>query len=194
MVAEPNESRDRVLDVAERLFMENGYDAVKLKQIADALGIKQASLYYHFPEGKKSLFIETVRRSMERHRLGIENVIREAGNYWLDQLKAVAHWLLSQPPMDAMMLVKTNIPDVDPTTLTELTEVSYEALILPVSNILNNAQYRGEVFTIDTGLIAGSFVVMITSLHGLKEEWNPRPRLEMADELIRVFTEGLRPR
>jgi AcrR family transcriptional regulator len=45
--------------VALALFTEQGYDATSLRQIADALGINKASLYYHFPSKEailRSLF------------------------------------------------------------------------------------------------------------------------------------------
>ncbi|MEP4559632.1 MAG: helix-turn-helix domain-containing protein, partial [Nitratireductor sp.] len=40
--------RDGVLDIAARLFREQGYGSVSLRKIADAAGIKAGSIYYHF--------------------------------------------------------------------------------------------------------------------------------------------------
>lgn len=40
--------RDGVLDVAARLFREQGYGPVSLRKIAQAAGIKAGSIYYHF--------------------------------------------------------------------------------------------------------------------------------------------------
>jgi len=37
-----------VLDVAARLFREQGYGSVSLRKIAEAAGIKAGSIYYHF--------------------------------------------------------------------------------------------------------------------------------------------------
>lgn len=52
--------RENLLDTAEQLFTSRGYTAVTLKDIAKALGIKQASLYYHFPLGKEDLYVEVM--------------------------------------------------------------------------------------------------------------------------------------
>lgn len=38
----------RVFAAARQLFLNHGYAAVSMQQIADAVGIKKASLYYHF--------------------------------------------------------------------------------------------------------------------------------------------------
>ena len=43
------DTRQRAIEVALDLFTEQGYDKTSLREIADRLGIKKASLYYHFP-------------------------------------------------------------------------------------------------------------------------------------------------
>ena len=50
--------RDGVLDVAARLFREQGYGSVSLRKIAEAAGIKAGSIYYHF--GSKDEIIAAV--------------------------------------------------------------------------------------------------------------------------------------
>ena len=50
--------RDGVLDVAARLFREQGYGSVSLRKIAEAAGIKAGSIYYHF--GSKDEIVAAV--------------------------------------------------------------------------------------------------------------------------------------
>jgi AcrR family transcriptional regulator len=40
--------REQILDAAAEMFCEQGYEATSTRQIALAVGVKQASLYYHF--------------------------------------------------------------------------------------------------------------------------------------------------
>ncbi|MHB1508404.1 MAG: TetR/AcrR family transcriptional regulator [Acidimicrobiales bacterium] len=47
-------TRDRIVEVAARLFHQHGYHATTMRQIADGVGIKAASLYNHFA-GKQEL-------------------------------------------------------------------------------------------------------------------------------------------
>ena len=47
-MAEPT-TRERILDVAGDLFVEQGYDGTSLREIADRMGFTKAALYYHFP-------------------------------------------------------------------------------------------------------------------------------------------------
>ena len=49
-------TRDRILDVALDLFIDQGYDGTSLRQIADRLGITKAALYDHF-EAKEDILM-----------------------------------------------------------------------------------------------------------------------------------------
>src|ERR687885_1100860 len=44
-----NVTRTRIQDVALALFATRGYDATSLQEIATALDVTKAALYYHFP-------------------------------------------------------------------------------------------------------------------------------------------------
>ena len=41
-------TRERILDVAADLFIEQGYDLASLREIAERMGFTKAALYYHF--------------------------------------------------------------------------------------------------------------------------------------------------
>ncbi|HAM25299.1 MAG TPA: TetR family transcriptional regulator [Microbacteriaceae bacterium] len=58
---------EQILDAAARLFVERGYAATSTRAIADAVGIRQASLYYHFANKEQILevlLMRTVEPSM----------------------------------------------------------------------------------------------------------------------------------
>lgn len=55
----------RLLDAAEELFAERGYDAVGIREIADRAGVNLSGIKYHFGS-KRGLYLETIRRSMDR--------------------------------------------------------------------------------------------------------------------------------
>ncbi len=49
-------ARDEILDAASELFTRQGFATTSTHEIADAVGIRQASLYYHFPS-KQAIFL-----------------------------------------------------------------------------------------------------------------------------------------
>lgn len=56
--------RDQILDAAAHLFVERGYAATSTRAIAEEVGIRQASLYYHFPS-KESILEVLLMRTVE---------------------------------------------------------------------------------------------------------------------------------
>lgn len=55
-------SKQRILDESLKLFSTNGYEATSIAQIAEAVGIKKASLYSHFKS--KEEILDTVIEEM----------------------------------------------------------------------------------------------------------------------------------
>lgn len=62
-VANELSPKDQILDVSARLFTNRGYAATSTRDIADAVGIRQASLYYHFA-GKPAILEELLQMSV----------------------------------------------------------------------------------------------------------------------------------
>lgn len=66
------QTRTRILDAAERIFAQRGFDAATIRDIAAAAGV-QAGLVHHHGGGKAALFHQTVaRRAEELSRLRLE--------------------------------------------------------------------------------------------------------------------------
>jgi len=75
---EPDTSpRDQILRKAAALFVEQGFGATSTRAIAEAVGMRQASLYYHFA-GKDEILVElletSVRPSVEIARALVDTV------------------------------------------------------------------------------------------------------------------------
>ena len=60
------DTKQRILDEALRLFSQSGYDAVSVERIASAVGIKAPSLYKHF-KSKQEIFDAIVAETYRRY-------------------------------------------------------------------------------------------------------------------------------
>jgi AcrR family transcriptional regulator len=58
-------TRTRILDAARALFAERGYAGTSMRDLADALGMTKAALYYHFP-GKADILLALVEPLLDR--------------------------------------------------------------------------------------------------------------------------------
>jgi TetR/AcrR family transcriptional regulator, transcriptional repressor for nem operon len=60
-----SDTSEQILDLAETLIQTRGYSAFSYQDIADSLGIRKASIHYHFPS-KADLGIAVVDRYVSR--------------------------------------------------------------------------------------------------------------------------------
>jgi len=60
----PVATKDRILDVAESLFMEHGFEATSLRSITAAAGVNLAAVNYHFGS-KEELFQAVLTRRLD---------------------------------------------------------------------------------------------------------------------------------
>ena len=63
-MADPDSTRERILDVAERLFAENGLAGTAVRDIAREAGLTAPSLYNHF-DGKQALYEAVLARGVQ---------------------------------------------------------------------------------------------------------------------------------
>lgn len=144
-VMEISDSRARVLDAAEKLFMERGYASVTMRDIANVLGVKQAALYYHAPNGKEQLYREVVARHMTHQREGLEKIMASAPEQLDAQLGAITDWLVEQAPVDLMRMVRSDAMQISETYAEELIQQVDQSMMQPIIKVIRAAQARGEV-------------------------------------------------
>jgi AcrR family transcriptional regulator len=85
-------TRARALDAADTLLHEHGYLGVSMDSIADQIGIRKASLYHHFPEGKDQIMLEIANKHIGLNKDGFQNAF-DAGNTVRERLEAIAEFV-----------------------------------------------------------------------------------------------------
>jgi AcrR family transcriptional regulator len=73
-----SESRNRILQAAYPLFVEHGYNAVSMQQVADAVSVNKATLYHHF-RNKDAMFLAVVQVALRRTHENVAAIVREGG-------------------------------------------------------------------------------------------------------------------
>lgn len=72
-------TRQKILDVAQRLVRQRGYSAFSYADIAAQVGIRKASIHYHFP-AKDVLVQQLVQRYRERMTRTCDRITRSTPN------------------------------------------------------------------------------------------------------------------
>ena len=187
-----SEARERVIAVAKQLFSENGYQAVTLRDIGQAIGIRHTSLYHHFPQGKEELFVEVTARRMGVYRQGLEKVIQEAGDNWRDRLHAAAIWLLDQPAMHLGRMLQSDMAQISEEAAAKLKEIIFSSLILPLNMVLRDALADNPEKLQRSLTIAGMFYSLIEGIDSLPASYVKGTKAELVEVVLDVFINGLK--
>src|SRR5579859_322007 len=62
--------RQQLTDTATRLFLERGFDAVRVAEVAEACGVSEKTVFNYFPT-KESLILDRLESTMSGLRAGL---------------------------------------------------------------------------------------------------------------------------
>jgi AcrR family transcriptional regulator len=91
--AEYTAKRAELIALAAKLFRENGYQATRLADIADAAGIDRASLYYYVGS-KEELFRESVEGILDANLAAAQAVAAKSSEPVASRLRQVVEVIL----------------------------------------------------------------------------------------------------
>lgn len=77
--ADAGGAAERIRGAAIRLFRQRGYHGTSMRDLADAVQLESASLYYHYPS-KHDILFELFRRTMDDLSGGLREAIGNGGN------------------------------------------------------------------------------------------------------------------
>ena len=152
------DGKARALLAARALFSERGYADVSMQQIADASGLRKASLYHHFRD-KIHLFVEVFLLEMRELRQVLDEVA--ARDLPLaDQIEALAAVQLGQMRGDVERLARDFREHV-PESYHEEFHAELIALQEIYARVFRRAAARGELRDVSPEIAAVLFSHMI---------------------------------
>ncbi len=97
-------TRERILEEAEAVFSRSGFSGANLSEIASRVGIRKASLYYHFPT-KSELYSEVLQAILAELRAMLLTALEQPGSpgEQIDQLADSFVDLVARKPQFAIL-------------------------------------------------------------------------------------------
>jgi AcrR family transcriptional regulator len=181
-------TRQALLDAAEQVFAEHGFDGASIAEITRRAGVAQGTFYVHFPD-KKAAFLELVGH--------VNHQVRETS------AKAIAHVETRKEQERAGFAAFFRHVAADPAVYriirqTEFVDEEayqrhYGRIAVPYSARLKKAMASGEIADdIDPELLA--YILMgIAEFMGMKLVlWEHRlPESEAFDQMMRFILRGM---
>jgi AcrR family transcriptional regulator len=185
--------KQHLLEVAEGLFIEHGYQAVSIRDIARAGGVTNAALYYYFPN-KGALFSEVLAYHAEKLRTRLE----QAGQVGDSSRDRVAAMLLAYSQHVAqsrsslfLLRIKMGKIDEQETHRHHLEFVS--VMMQPIEDELRIAIESGELMAMPEETSPASLLLGL--FHGLVQHRRACRDLEITPQdvnlILDIFWRGM---
>jgi len=191
---------DRILDVAEKLFLGHGFGTTSIEAVAKHAGISKRTFYHRFP-GKERLFEAVVRRLIERWLPPMDATLLSSPDF-ADGLRRTAEQMLriALTP-DALALHRLVIHEAE--RFPGLARIMYElGAANGIERIASQLEPRiqsGELRAIDARFAAEQFIFSVVTgpqrrALGLGVPLSSAEVSAHAGNAVTLFLEGMRAR
>lgn len=190
--SEEQENREKILDMAIKLFSEKGYENTKVSDITGALRMGKGTFYLYF-KNKRELFIDCI------DRLGVAivprefwNEIREEKDYVAKNKKRGAAFLGAFPGYRGILnMVRGAIGGTDPVLAQKAIE-AFRVLSRPMLKDLRRAIAQGAVRIKHDEALVAFLQLIISEGFGYWQMIDPRYSVEEGIQIImEIILHGL---
>jgi AcrR family transcriptional regulator len=191
---------DRIIDVAEQLFLGHGFGATSIEAVAKQAGISKRTFYHRFP-GKERLFEAVVRRLIERWLPPFDTEMLSAPDL-ADALRHTAEYILriALTP-EALALHRLVIHEAQrfPGLARIMHELGAASGIERIAGHLEPRIKSGELRAIDPRFAAEQFILAVVTgpqrrALGLGVPLNAAEISAHAGNAVALFLDGARAR
>jgi len=109
----PEVRKAQIIEVTRQLILENGLDGATVLNIAKALNISQATLYYHF-KNRREILLDTFKGSIEEIMKSLPSQMDDAAQFLRTFSRAVYQQTIRRPERARLFFELLSAPpDVD---------------------------------------------------------------------------------
>lgn len=190
-MADTADSRAAILEAAKLLFMQEGFRGISMRQIAEAVGVTKAALYYHFKD-KEELFVAIV----EEYLLAMSTMIDEVTSSSLDtrtQIAELVRRILAQPPeqRSIIRLASQELSNVSPENRARFLEMYHSRFIGRITALLEGGMVRGELRPMNTSIATWTLLGMMYPYFHPAPPSQALPTETVVEELLAIYLDGI---
>lgn len=184
--------KDSILETSAKLFGEKGYKGVSIRDIAQACGLTNAALYYHF-KNKDDLYLAVLQDAHERAVATLDEAARSGGSL-RSRLKQLVdrYFEVMLAQRQSFQMLWRDLKNVDDVRASKLYANMRAGFMRPIRETIEAAQAKGEMVGGDAQLYARLLHGMMIALT-FEGRQNSKARVtsDQVDALVKVFLDGV---
>jgi AcrR family transcriptional regulator len=184
--ATAQDTRTLAIDAADALLHQHGYLGVSMDAIAEAVGIRKASLYHHFPAGKDELILEIANRSSDEGARCFTQALESNGGI-RSQLTELARAIIGKRQQDYAVL-RDAMRFMASEHQTHIYQEFYNGQFKHLHTALEQAVARGELQTHDTERSTWAFLNLLSEMKLREDETSSE---ELVEFIVTLMLHGL---
>jgi AcrR family transcriptional regulator len=181
---------ERILEEATRLFVSHGYHGISMREIAEAVGVSKAGLYYHFKD-KEDLFLAILASNLD----AIQRIVQEAHQERTtrERIERMVRGLFAQTPEQRAIirLATQEIAHVGQAARATFGHIYQEKFIGQIEAMLSDGIARGELRELDARLATWLLLGMLYPFFNPAHEREDGPRETAITLILTTFFDGL---
>lgn len=184
--------RETILETSAQLFSQHGYKEVSIRDIAQACGMTNAALYYHF-KNKEDLFLAMLQRDHERTIASLHSAADGPGDLRSDLVQLVTRYsVITCERRQSFQTLWRDMKQIEDVRGQRLFGEMRQQLLQPLVSRLEMAQAAGEIASGDVQLYAVLLHGMIIALtHNGKAGKRSRIPPTEVETVVDLFLHGL---
>ena len=185
--------RDVILNTSAKLFSQQGYNGVSIRDIANACGMTNAALYYHF-KNKEDLFLAMLQRDHEKAIAALREAAQGPGDLRADLKLLVARYVgITCQQRQSFQTLRRDLKNIEDVRAHKIFGEMRSDMMRPLEERIATAQADGEIRAGDARLYARLLYGMVMALTYESKSGRPGhvPSKEI-ETIVDVFLDGVK--
>lgn len=184
--------RDAILDTSAKLFSQHGYKEVSIRDIAQACGMTNAALYYHF-KNKEDLFLAMLQRDHTKSIEALHAATNGPGDLRVDLRQLITRYAeITCERRQSFQTLWRDVKQMEDVRARKWFGEMQHELMRPLVERLEQAQVDGEIKSGETRLYARLLHGMIIALtYGDRSDKPHKVLAHEVETVVEVFLKGV---
>ena len=183
--------RQQILSTAKILFIQQGYHGLSMRQIAEALGVSKAALYYHFRD-KEELLLAILDSYLDQMETSLQKIRQEQVGA-RRQIRTLVELILFQPADQraVIRLSSQEMAQLSQPARQAFDRAYHRKFLDPIRSIFQEGIQSGELRPVDPTVATWALLGMMYPYFYPAHSSELLPPVEVAERLVQIFLDGV---
>ena len=183
--------RQSIITAAKHLLVDQGYHGLSMREIAEAVGVSKAALYYHFHD-KEQLLLAILEAYLDE----IEELVTAIHARTPDSRQRIELLIKSilEQPADQRAIIRLasqEMPSLSQAARKDFDSLYQRKFLGKIEAIISEGIQRKEIRAIDPGVATWTMLGMMYPYFYSAHASKLPAAVDVADQLAEIFLDGL---